>query len=110
MSTSIPGIAPGQKTHEGLDFDTLTVEDFSELLPCDVEESSCQSSHSAPATWLVTHKGAEAKCTVMLCEPCVTHFQNWVAQCCVSRGLNGFHCVLCGRSNMNYKAFITRKM
>lgn len=110
MSTSLPGILPGQKTHEDLDFSTISMEDLSELLPCDVEESRCQSSHSEPATWLVTHQGAQAKCTVMLCEPCVVGLQNWIARCCVQNGLNGFACVLCGTHNMNYKAFITRKM
>jgi hypothetical protein len=106
--TSIPGI--DELTHEGLDFDTITMEDFDESVPCDVRKKRCKSHHNEPATWIGSHVGAQSGCTILLCEPCVVYIQGWIAHCCVHHGLNGFACAICGRSYMNYKEIITRKL
>ncbi len=108
--SSIPGIEPDQITHEEIDYETFSIEEFDESLPCDVPHRYCKSRHSQPATWISSHTGGESSCTVLMCEPCVVNLQQWIARCCVENGLNGFSCKLCGRSWMNYKEIITRHL
>jgi len=109
MPLSMPGM-PDTITHEEIDFETFTIEELDDQTPCDVEESGCQSHHALPATWLGSHEDADPGCTVLMCEPCVMHLQEWIAHCVVHHGMYGFGCKLCGRGNMKYTKIITRKM
>jgi hypothetical protein len=106
--SSIPGIE--EITHEGLDFETFSMEDLDKILPCDVKKKKCKSRHTEPATWLGSHVGGESTCTVLMCEPCIVNLQQWIAHCCVHHGLYGFGCRLCGAMNMKYTQIITRPL
>ena len=106
---SMPGM-PDTLDRPVIDFETLTIEELDDKLPCDIRKKKCKSKHAEPATWLGSHVGGESTCTVLMCEPCVMNLQQWIAHCCVHHGLNGFGCRICGRMNMNYKMIITRHL
>ena len=100
----------GPITRPDIDFETFSMEELDDEIGCEIEHHRCQSKHTEPATWLISHQRGKPQCTFLVCEPCVMNLQNWIARGCVENGVNNFGCSICGLNYFSYRLFITRKL
>jgi hypothetical protein len=111
MTITIPDTIPDNM--EMLGISDLTMEHFDGDMPCEAKKfgyDACKSDGELPATWLISHNDALPKCTLLICEPCVAHLQQWVAECVVMGGAYGFSCKQCRCSPFHYSNLITRQL
>lgn len=91
----------------------LSMEQMEQNLPCEANKhfwGACKSDGLEPATWMISHENGQPKCTVLLCEPCVSHLQQWLAECIVGHGAHGFGCRICNYGPFHYREFTMREL
>lgn len=111
MSITVPDTIPDNIMEIGVS--ELTAEHASDEMPCEIAGhfwGKCKSEGNEPATWLISHEEAQPKCTFLICEPCMSHVQDWIAKCVVSGGAYGFCCNKCDRMYFHYREFIMRHL
>lgn len=76
--------------------------------PC--EADPCHSNHNEPATFVLTHKGAEPRCSLLFCQPCRSHILEWLDLAARMNGDNSFLCKRCGKKQMNKNDIVIRTL
>lgn len=96
----------------------LTIEGINSEMPCEIAAghargefwNTCKSGGKDPATWIISHEGAQPQCTFLVCEACVVHLQHWIMESVVRGGPRSFGCGRCHKHYFHYSEFITRKL
>jgi hypothetical protein len=112
MST-VPDTIPDNIMEIGVSELTIEQMQHDREMPCEISGhfwNKCKSEGKLPATWMISHEGAQPKCTFLVCEPCVAHLQQWIAECIVRGGARNFGCNICDKSYFHYTEFITRQL
>ena len=109
MSITVPDTIPENIMEIGVS--ELTAEHASDEMPCEIAGhfwNKCISKGEEPAAIMVSHLGAEPRCTFLICEPCANHLVDWIRQGIVKGGANAFGCNICDKWPFHYSEFITR--
>jgi hypothetical protein len=111
MSITVPDTIPENIMEIGVS--ELTAEHASDEMPCEIAGhfwGHCKSGGELPATWMVSHEGAQPKCTFLICEACANNLQDWIRKSIVTNGPSGFGCRLCDKGLFHYREFIFRQL
>lgn len=111
MSITVPDTIPENIMEIGVS--ELTAEHASDEMPCEIAGhfwGQCKSNGELPATWMVSHEGAQPKCTFLICEACAGNLQDWIRMGIVMNGPTGFGCKICNKVGFHYREFIFRPL